>query len=108
MSGTDGTFTHRTQISQAHGPTWPALRHGSLRLWLRFGNYLRWRHAKSPTLLNPDTWELASLSAAAAAPPGTWWLRRRLDVPVSTNPLYLTALISIPKSFPPSEKQEQP
>ncbi len=108
MSGTGATVTQRLQIGHTQGPPWPTIRQGSLRLWLRFGNYLRWRRAQSPTLLHPDTWALVTCSTPASAPPGTWWLRRRLDVPVSTARLYVTALISIPTTAPPSHEQEHP
>ena len=63
--------------------------------WLRFVNYLRWRVAKTPVLLNPDTWELLHVSSLRNLPKGTWLLRRPLTLPESTMPLFLGARVSL-------------
>jgi hypothetical protein len=63
--------------------------------WRRFGNYLRWRLAKTPVLLNLDTGELVQFTSPARVPTGTWLLRRPLTLPESTMPLFLGARVSV-------------
>jgi hypothetical protein len=63
--------------------------------WLRFANYLRWRLAETPVLLNPDTWELLHIHSPWNLPKGTWLLRRPLTLPESTMPLFLGARVSL-------------
>jgi hypothetical protein len=63
--------------------------------WLRFTNYLRWRLAETPVLLNPETWELLDVNLPRNLPKGTWLLRRPLTLPESTMPLFLGARVSL-------------
>jgi hypothetical protein len=59
------------------------------RLWRRLRNFLRWKKATTPMLLNSDTGELIPFSSYTAPPTGKWKLRRPLTLPGSSLPLYL-------------------
>lgn len=61
------------------------------RMWRRLRNFLRWKKATTPMLLNPDTGELIPFSAYTAPPGGKWMLRRPLTLSESTLPLFLEA-----------------
>jgi hypothetical protein len=63
--------------------------------WVRFANYLQWRFAETPVLLNRDTWELRHVSFPRNLPKGTWLLRRPLTLPESTMPLFLDTRVSV-------------
>jgi hypothetical protein len=59
------------------------------RMWLRLRNFVRWKKATTPMLLNADTGELIPFSIYTAPPTGKWMLRRPLTLPGSTLPLFL-------------------
>ena len=59
------------------------------RMWRRLRNFLRWKKATTPMLLNADTGELIPFSSYTAPPTGKWILRRPLTLPESTLPLFL-------------------
>ncbi len=59
------------------------------RMWLRLRNFLRWKKATTPMLLNDDTGELIPFSTYTVPPSGKWKLRRPLALPGSTRPLFL-------------------
>ena len=59
------------------------------RKWQRLRNFLRWKKATTPMLLNADTGELIPLSSYTVPPTGKWMLRRPLTLPGSTLPLFL-------------------
>lgn len=59
------------------------------RMWRRLRNYLRWKKAITPMLLNADTGELIPFSTYTAPPGGKWILHRPLTLSESTLPLYL-------------------
>jgi hypothetical protein len=59
------------------------------RTWRRLWNFLRWKKATTPMLLNADTGELLPFSSYTAPPTGKWMLRRPLTLPGSTLPLFL-------------------
>jgi hypothetical protein len=59
------------------------------RMWRRVRNFLRWKKATTPMLLNTDTGELIPFSSYTAPPTGKWMLRRPLTLPGSTLPLFL-------------------
>jgi hypothetical protein len=61
------------------------------RMWRRVRNFLRWKKATTPMLLNADTGELIPFSSYTAPPTGKWMLRRPLTLPESTVPLFLEA-----------------
>lgn len=61
------------------------------RMWRRLRNFLRWKKATTPMLLNADTGELIPFSSYTAPPTGKWMLRRPLTLPESTLPLFLEA-----------------
>lgn len=63
------------------------------RMWRRLRNFLRWKKATTPMLLNADTGELVPFSSYTALPTGKWRLRRPLTLPGSTLPLFLEASI---------------
>jgi hypothetical protein len=66
-----------------------------LRIWIRLRNFVRWKKATTPMLLNADTGELIPFSIYTAPPTGKWMLRRPLTLPGSTLPLFLeTPLVS--------------
>jgi hypothetical protein len=66
-----------------------------LRIWIRLRNFVRWKKAITPMLLNADTGELIPFSTYTAPPTGKWMLRRPLTLPGSTLPLFLeTPLVS--------------
>jgi len=59
------------------------------RMWRRLRNFLRWKKATTPMLLNADTGELIPFSSYTAPPRGKWMLRRPLTLSESTLPLFL-------------------
>jgi hypothetical protein len=59
------------------------------RMWRRMRNFLRWKKATTPMLLNADTGELIPFSSYTALPTGKWMLRRPLTLSESTLPLFL-------------------
>jgi hypothetical protein len=59
------------------------------RMWRRVRNFLRWKKATTPMLLNTDTGELIPFSGNTALPTGKWMLRRPLTLPGSSLPLFL-------------------
>jgi hypothetical protein len=61
------------------------------RMWRRLRNFLRWKKATTPMLLNADTGELIPFSSYTTPPTGKWILRRPLTLPESTLPLFLEA-----------------
>jgi hypothetical protein len=63
------------------------------RMWRRLRNFLRWKKATTPMLLNADTGELIPFSSYTVPPTGKWRLRRPLTLPGSTLPLFLEASI---------------
>ena|SRR6185295_4829355 len=66
-----------------------------LRIWIRLRNFVRWKKATTPMLLNADTGELIPFTIYTAPPTGKWMLRRPLTLPGSTLPLFLeTPLVS--------------
>lgn len=66
--------------------------------WRRLRNFLRWKKATTPMLLNADTGELIPFSSYTVPPTGKWRLRRPLTLPGSTLPLFLEASV-IPGSL---------
>jgi hypothetical protein len=58
-------------------------------MWRRLRNFVRWKKATTPMLLNADTGELIPFSIYTAPPTGKWMLRRPLTLPGSTLPLFL-------------------
>ena len=75
------------RIGQPRSSRWPK--------WWRVANYLRWRFARTPVLLNARTWELMYFSTIPHAVPGEWRLRRPLTLPESTNRVFLDARIHL-------------
>ncbi len=59
------------------------------RMWQRLRNFVRWKKATTPMLLNADTGELIPFSIYTTPPTGKWMLRRPLTLPGSTLPLFL-------------------
>jgi len=59
------------------------------RMWRRLRNFLRWKKATTPMLLNADTGELIPFSSYSVPPSGKWKIRRPLTLSESTLPLYL-------------------
>jgi len=59
------------------------------RMWRRLRNFVRWKKATTPMLLNADTGELIPFSIYTMRPTGKWMLRRPLTLPGSTLPLFL-------------------
>src|SRR4029078_2743807 len=59
------------------------------RMWRRLRNFVRWKKATTPMLLNADTGELIPFSIYTAPPTGKWMLRRPLTLPGRTLPLFL-------------------
>jgi hypothetical protein len=59
------------------------------RMWRRLRNFVRWKKATTPMLLNADTGELIPFSIYTTPPTGKWMLRRPLTLPGSTLPLFL-------------------
>ena len=58
--------------------------------WTRIFQYLRWRFASHPVLLNPQTLECIAVSAGVRLPTGsTWILRRPLTLPESSQQVML-------------------
>jgi len=64
---------------------------GLSRMWRRWRNFLRWKKATTPMLLNTDTGELIPFSSHTTPPVGKWMLRRPLTLPGSTLTLFLEA-----------------
>jgi len=58
-------------------------------MWRRLRNFLRWKKATTPMLLNADTGELIPFSSYTVPPSGKWKIRRPLTLSESTLPLYL-------------------
>jgi len=72
--------------------------------WRRFSTFRHWKQATTPMLLNTETGELVpftGLTRPGVEPKslslskrhhltGNWVLRRRLTLPESTRPLFLT------------------
>jgi hypothetical protein len=63
--------------------------------WLRLSNYLRWRFAMSPMLLQPTTWQLHRIHTGTQLPKGEWLLRRPLVLPSSTRLVFIGARVLI-------------
>ena len=64
------------------------------RTWRRLRNYLRWKKALTPMLLNADTGELIPFSGHTTPPGGKWMLHRPLTLSESTLPLFLEFRLS--------------
>ena len=58
--------------------------------WRRFSTFWHWKQATIPMLLNTETGELVPFTGFSRPPTGNWVLRRRLTLPESTRPLFLT------------------
>ena len=63
--------------------------------WRRSQGYRDWVSATTPVLWNEQTGEVIPLKDITQAPAGTWWLRRRVTLPVSSHPLFLTVPVQI-------------
>jgi hypothetical protein len=63
--------------------------------WRRAQGYRDWVSATTPVLWNKQTGEVVPLEEISRAPAGTWWLRRRVTLPVSSHPLFLTAPVQL-------------
>jgi hypothetical protein len=63
--------------------------------------------ARTPVLWNAQTGKVVPLKDIGQAPAGTWWLRRRLTLPVSSHPLFLTIPVRIGRQVLGSEKQRR-
>ncbi len=63
--------------------------------WRRAQGYRDWVSATTPVLWNEQTGEVVPLEEISRAPAGTWWLRRRVTLPVSSHPLFLTVPVQI-------------
>lgn len=61
--------------------------------WRRFSTFRHWKQATTPMLLNIETGELVPCTGFSRPAKGTWVLRRRLTLPESTRPLFLTVQI---------------
>jgi hypothetical protein len=66
-----------------------------VRAWRRLANYLRWRRAVIPVLLNLETGELLEVKPFVRLPKGTWLLRRPLTLPESSMTLFLGARVFV-------------
>jgi hypothetical protein len=75
------------------------------RMWPRLRNFLRWKKATTPMLLNTDTGELIPFSSYTALPTGKWMLRRPLTLSESTLPLFLEVRL-IPGGIPVRKRAE--
>src|SRR5262249_62019135 len=58
-------------------------------MWRRLRNFLRWKKATTPMLLNAETGEEIPFSSYTVPPSGKWKIRRPLTLSESTLPLYL-------------------
>jgi hypothetical protein len=80
-----------------------------VRTWRRWRNFLRWKKATTPILLNTDTGELIPFASYTALPTGKWMLRRPLTLPGSPVPLFLEAsLVPGGLTGPKSAKASNP
>jgi hypothetical protein len=75
--------------------------------WRQSQGYREWMSARIPVLWNAQTGEVVPLKDLRQAPAGTWWLRRRLTLPVSSHPLFLTIPVRIGRQVLGSEKQRR-
>jgi hypothetical protein len=63
--------------------------------WRRAQGYRDWVSATTPVLWNEQTGEVVPLEEISRASASTWWLRRRMTLPVSSHPLFLTVPVQL-------------
>ena len=63
------------------------------KLWRRFRNYLKWKWARHPMLLNEDNAELIHFTTLADVPEGSWLLRRPVRTQSTRRMMYVTARV---------------